>query len=265
VDGCIDDDHDKPEKGVSCLDELNTQLITIFIISNLKNIIELGLPSLRYYFRKYLKRKSKVQDSESSKDIRSKIEAQFYLDTYLTPDNDGTISDYLELSVQFGYLTLFAIAFPLSTALAFIGLWLEMFTDKIKVLKLVKRPIPLALKDIGNWWYIFSAISVLAIFSNTAIFCFTSRTFKVWVSGTDYEYLIFAIIVVILLIFRNQLQSLIPDIQEKYKIIMSRHEYILERLLLGGEGRDIVEDQEEYDATFYFTKPGVKEFNLLNE
>lgn len=261
IEGCIDDDHKEPTKGVSCLDELNTQLITIFIISYLKNCIELGLPYLRYYIRKYRKNKAKVEDMPS-KDIRTKIESQFYLDTYLTPENDGTISDYLELSVQFGYLTLFAIAFPLSTLLAFIGLWLEMFTDKIKVLKLVKRPIPLALKDIGNWWYIFSAISVLAIFSNTALFCFTSRTFKGWVSGTDFEYLIFAIIVVLLLIFRSQLQSWIPDIQEKYQIIMSRHEYIIERLLLGGDSQDIAEDVETYDSTMYFSKPAAKELSL---
>ena len=253
VEGCIDDDHKEPTKGASCLDELNTQLITIFIISYLKNCIELGLPYLRYYIRKYRKNKAKVEETPT-KDIRNKIESQVYLDTYLTPDNDGTINDYLELSVQFGYLTLFAIAFPLSTLLAFIGLWLEMFTDKIKVLKLVKRPIPLALKDIGNWWHIFSAISVLAIFSNTALFCFTSRTFEGWVSGTDYDYLIFAIIVVLLLIFRNQLQNWIPDIQEKYQIIMSRHEYIIERLLLGGDTQDIPEDVETYDSMFYFSK-----------
>ena len=261
VEGCLDEGHKEPTKGVSCLDELNTQLITIFIISYLKNIIELGLPYLRYYIRKYRKNKAKVEETPN-KDIRNKIESQVFLDTYLTPDNDGTINDYLELSVQFGYLTLFAIAFPLSTLLAFIGLWLEMFTDKIKVIKLVKRPIPLALKDIGNWWYIFSAISVLAIFSNTALFCFTSRTFEGWVSGTDYEYLIFAIIVVLLLIFRNQLQNWIPDIQEKYQIIMSRHEYIIERLLLGGDSQDIPEDVETYDSTLYFSKPAAKDLSL---
>lgn len=261
VEGCIDDSHKTPTKGVSCLDELNTQLITIFIISYLKNIIELGVPYIRYYMRRYRKNKNKVQEESAHKDFRSKIETQFFLDSYLTPENDGTINDYLELSIQFGYLTLFAIAFPLSTSLAFIGLWLEMFTDKIKVLKLVRRPIPLALKDIGNWWYIFSAISVLAIFSNTALFCFTSRTFKDWVSGSDFEFLIFAIIVVILLIFRTQLQTIIPDVAEKYQIVMARHEYILEKMLRGFGREDIPEDVETYDGTFYFAQMTSKDLS----
>lgn len=259
VEGCIDDSHSEPKKGVSCLNELNTQLITIFVISYLKNLMELGVPYIRYYIRKYRKSKAKIADESVQKDFRGKIEAQFFLDTYLTPENDGTINDYLELAIQFGYLTLFAIAFPLSTLLAFIGLWLEMFTDKIKVLKLVRRPIPMALKDIGNWWYIFSAISVLAIFSNTALFCFTSRTFKNWVDGSDYEYLIFAIIVIFLLIFRNQLQTFIPDIAEKYQIIMARHEYILEKMLRGVGKEDIPEDVEVYDGVFYYAEAASKD------
>lgn len=236
------------------MNELYTQLIAIFIVSYLKNLVELGLPFIKYQLRSRKKKNNVVHAHTEQKDIRTKLYKQLCLETYLSLDHDGTIDDYLELSVQFGYLTLFALAFPLSTTLAFVGLWLEMYTDKLKIMKLVRRPLPLAIKDIGTWWYIFSSICVLAIFSNTALFCFTSRTFKGWVKSPDYEYLIFAVIVVILLIFRSQLQSWIPDIEEKYEIVMARHEYVIDKVLRGADNSTIEEDVEIYDGTIYFAQ-----------
>lgn len=255
VEGCIvtnSEGNKESIKGESCIEELFSQLISIFIVSYVKNIIEIGVPFIKYQIRKR-KKTLQVTPVEKQKDLRSRIESQLYLESYLTREKDGTIEDYLELAVQFGYLTLFALAFPLSTLLAFIGLWLEMFTDKLKLLKLVQRPIPLAARDIGTWWHIFSAICILAIFSNTGLFCFTSRTFKTWDLGTSYQYLIFAIIVIVLLIFRSQLQSWIPDVHEKYEIIKARHVFILERLMRGSLKSDIAEEIETYDGTIYFT------------
>lgn len=264
--GCIVTDKDGNKdsvKGASCMDELYTQLISIFLISYAKNLIELGIPYIKYYLRKRKKSQSKGKVTNepsvaAPKDLRSKIESQLYLETYLTPEKDGTIDDYLELAVQFGYLTLFALAFPLSTLLAFLGLWLEMYTDKLKILKLVRRPVPLAIKDIGTWFYIFSTICVFAIFSNTGLFCFTSRTFQNWIGNSDYDYLIFAIVVVVLLIFRSQLQSWIPDVEEKYEIVKARHEYVLERLLRGSKRDEVTEDSETFDGAIYYAEQDIK-------
>ena len=136
---------------VSCMDELFIQLLIIFLVSYAKNLIEIGIPFIKYHYVKRQKLKNSIQQiKEDSKDIRSKIISQLFKEYYLTREVDGTIDDYMELAIQFGYLTLFALAFPLSTLLAFIGLWLEMHTDKLKVLRLVRRPIPLAAKDIGT-------------------------------------------------------------------------------------------------------------------
>ena len=255
VEGCIVNNSEGQKesiKGASCIDELFSQLISIFLVSYVKNLIEIGLPYIKYQIRRR-KKVQKIDAVSIPKDIRNKIESQIYLEPYLTRGNDGTIDDYLELAVQFGYLTLFALAFPLSTFLAFIGLWLEMHTDKLKLVRLVQRPIPFAIKDIGTWWHIFSAVCALAIFSNTALFCFTSMTFKVWTLDTNYTYLIYAIVVVILLIFRGQLQSWIPDVAEKYEIVKARHEFVVERMFRGKNKTDIPEEIETYDGTIYFS------------
>jgi Calcium-activated chloride channel len=239
--------------GASCMNELYIQLVAIFAVSYLKNLFEIGYPLIKYYIKKRRKKLSRVKYT-GKKDIRHRIESQLNLDSYLTRDKDGTIDDYLELVMQFGYLTLFALVFPLSTLLAFLGFWLEMFSDKLKIIRLVRRPDPLPVKDIGTWWYIYSTIGILAIFSNTALFCFTSRTFKDFVGSTEYEYLIFTLIVVVLMIFRTQIQSWIPDIAEKYEIVMDRHDYILEKVFRGSNNKvHLLQEEEHFDGTIYFT------------
>ncbi|OMJ91300.1 hypothetical protein SteCoe_6192 [Stentor coeruleus] len=253
--GCIVTEDGKKVKkiGESCMDELYTQLISIFIVSYVKNIVELGIPFIKYQMRKRKKAQAKIMSQEvAKKDIRGKIEAQLYLEYYVTTDKDGTIDDYMELAVQFGYLSLFARAFPLSATLTFLGLWFEMFTDKLKILRLVRRPIPLASKDIGTWLNIFSVVCVFAIFSNTALFCFTAPTFKNWEAANDYSYIIFALVVVGLLIFRSQIQSWIPDVPEKFEIVQARHDFIVERVLRGTPKTEFQEDEETFDMGIYF-------------
>ena len=57
----------------------------------------------------------------------------------------------------------------------------------------------------------------------------------------------------VLLIFRGQLRSWIPDIAEKYEIVKARHEFIVERTLRGKHKGDVSEEIETYDGTLYFT------------
>ena len=239
----------------TCMNELYVQLISIFLVSYAKNLIELGLPYGKYLLFRRLKRKSNAVNIEKDQaDIRNDIEGQLFLDDYVNYECDGTIEDYMELAVQFGYLSMFSLAFPLALALVFVGLWLEMLTDKIKLLKLVRRPIPLACKDIGVWAQIFSAICALSVLSNTALFCFTAPTFTNWKAAQDNSYLIFVIVVAFLLILRSQLMSWIPDVEEKYQTVQRRHEVIVEKYLRGSYPENTHEDIEMFDTNLYYCK-----------
>lgn len=253
TEGCIaTDSSGEAYKTSYCMSELQIQLISIFIVNYIKNLVEVGQPYIKFQLRKRRKMKNKhAKVTNESKDLRDKIETQLCLDYYMTTDSDGTIEDYMELAVLFGYLTLFAMAFPLSSLLAYIGLWFEMHTDKLKLLHLVRRPIPLSTKDIGTWLNIFSVLCVFGIFSNTALFCFTSKTFD-GIGGGQYNYIIFAVVVAVLLIFKNQLESWIPDVPGEYETIRARHEYIVEKVLRGEVNEVIEVDEEVYDAGMYF-------------
>ena len=236
------------------MNELFVQLISIFLVSYVKNLLELGIPYGKYLICKWRKNVIEIDVKYDSFDLRNDIEGQLYLGNYVTYETDGTIDDYLELAVQFGYLTFFSIAFPLSGALLFIGLWLEMLTDKLKILKLIRRPIPLANKDIGTWESIFSIMVGLSILSNSALFCFTAPTFRDWDAADKNKPIIFVVLVAILYIFRSQLMSWIPDIEAKYKTIFNRHEHIVEKHLRGNSTVKEPDNTEMFDKVLYYSK-----------
>jgi len=59
--------------------------------------------------------------------------------------------DYLELVIQYGYITFFAAAFPIGTFFTVIFIAIEAWSDMFKLENLYKRPIPFNTNDIGIW------------------------------------------------------------------------------------------------------------------
>jgi len=70
------------------------------------------------------------------------------------------------------------------------------------------------------------AISVLAIFSNVGIVCFTSKSF-----GDENQILSFLFFVFASLAFKFLLYEFIPEVPEKVWIVQERHKYIVNKLL----------------------------------
>jgi hypothetical protein len=243
LEGCIvDDDGQKVrEIGASCMDELYIQLISIFTVSFLKNFIELGKPYLMYKFGKklaggYDKNVRKVQSLISKTDyemLRDDIDRQVLLPPYVTREADGTLGEYLEIAVLFGYITLFAVAFPLSALLALVLIAIEIQVDKLKLLRLVRRPHPMGAKNIGTWWVIFQTTSIISLFTNSAVLCFTSPTFEDFEVAEDNIYITFAIFSGSLLAFRAWLKKVIPDISSKYETAFKRHQSVVDKWVIG--------------------------------
>lgn len=81
----------------------------------------------------------------------------------------GTLMDYAELAVQFGYITLFLAAFPLAPFLALVNNYVEFRSDAFKLLTQMQRPIPRGAEDIGGWQRVFKLITCIAVITNSAL------------------------------------------------------------------------------------------------
>ena len=89
-------------------------------------------------------------------------------------DEYEQFDDYLEWVIQFGYVVLFASAFPLAGALSLVCNAVELLADVFKVTYLCRRPRPSRARGIGIWLWLLYALAVTAIFTNLAIFAVAS-------------------------------------------------------------------------------------------
>jgi anoctamin-7 len=89
-------------------------------------------------------------------------------------DNEGLFDEYLEMVLQFGFITIFVAAFPLAPLFALLNNWLEIRLDAHKFVCETRRPIAERCQDIGVWFTILDALAQLAVISNAFLIAFTS-------------------------------------------------------------------------------------------
>ncbi|KAG7304247.1 hypothetical protein JYU34_011185 [Plutella xylostella] len=88
--------------------------------------------------------------------------------------NMGLFPEYLEMVLQYGFVTIFVAAFPLAPLFALLNNVLEMRLDAKKFLSCYRRPVPHRVNDIGVWYRILDSIGKLSIITNGFIIAFTS-------------------------------------------------------------------------------------------
>ncbi|XP_028347204.1 anoctamin-6 isoform X6 [Physeter macrocephalus] len=148
-----------------CLLELTTQLIIIMggkAIWN--NIQEVLLP----WVMNLIGRCRTVSGAE-------KKTPRWEQDYHLQPMGKlGLFYEYLEMIIQFGFVTLFVASFPLAPLLALVNNILEIRVDAWKLTTQYRRMVPEKAQDIGAWQPIMQGIAILAVVTNAMIIAFTS-------------------------------------------------------------------------------------------
>uniref|UniRef100_A0A8D3DWA5 Anoctamin n=1 Tax=Scophthalmus maximus TaxID=52904 RepID=A0A8D3DWA5_SCOMX len=86
----------------------------------------------------------------------------------------GLFYEYLEMVIQFGFITLFVASFPLAPLLALINNIIEVRVDAWKLTTQFRRPVAAKAHSIGAWEEILSGIAVLSVVTNAFIVAFTS-------------------------------------------------------------------------------------------
>ncbi|KAI5068492.1 hypothetical protein GOP47_0016837 [Adiantum capillus-veneris] len=153
-------------------------LIQRLVISQIiNNITENLIPYILYRRNRHktlqIEREAKKDPQERSKRHMPQVEKEFLKSSYTASiENDledGLFDDFLELALQFGMVAMFASAFPLVFAFAFVNNLIEIRSDASKLLLVLRRPVPRAVSSIGAWLNIFQYLGVIAICTNCAL------------------------------------------------------------------------------------------------
>jgi hypothetical protein len=101
---------------------------------------------------------------------------------------EQSITQYLEIVLQFGYTALFATVLPISALFAHISCIISIKAYTYKILHFQQRCFPYGAQDIGTWQSVFLVIAVVAVATNAGLTVFTmdalndySNVFRFWV------------------------------------------------------------------------------------
>ena len=142
------------------------ELISIYTFDELRRIVtETVIPFLIRKFKESKIKNSlvKVKTFDADQKTEEIIEKKILETTYAKYEG---FDDYLEIVINFAYITLFASAFPLAPALILMFHYLESLSDRYKVLNVYQRPMAERGEGIGSWLGVLRIISILSVLSN---------------------------------------------------------------------------------------------------
>ncbi|EDW81887.2 uncharacterized protein Dwil_GK25421 [Drosophila willistoni] len=159
-----------------CLMELCMQLVIIMVGKQIVNaVIEMLVPYLMRTIKRYIQHYNwyRRQHEDEPRLVPCN---QFTEDYNLLPmENDSLYAEYLEMVVQYGFIILFSLAFPLAPLLALINNAIEVRLDAIKMLRFFRRPVGMRARDIGVWHNIMTVVTRIAVASSAMIIAFSTN------------------------------------------------------------------------------------------
>ncbi|XP_059181699.1 anoctamin-2b isoform X1 [Centropristis striata] len=153
-----------------CLIELCIQLSIIMLGKQLiqNNIFEIGIPKLKKLVRAIKNKGSAEEELEGERPPQ-----QWNLDYALAPF-EGLTPEYMEMIIQFGFVSLFVASFPLAPLFALLNNVIEIRLDAKKFVTELRRPVAVRAKDIGIWYNILSGMGKFSVIINAFVISFTS-------------------------------------------------------------------------------------------
>ncbi|XP_046890513.1 anoctamin-10 [Hypomesus transpacificus] len=184
---------------------LRKRLSSLLIVTQLVNqCTELVVPWLVDRFLRAPQRPQLEDDSEEDK-----IRAQRSL-----PPFPGLFSEYIELLVQFGYLSLFSCVYPLTPVLLLLNNVTEIRGDAYKICKLFRKPFCAPVASMGVWQTAFEILSFVSVMSNCWLLLLSPRIREFCLEGgiSGRNIMLVAILVEhILILIKMVLAFMIPD------------------------------------------------------
>uniref|UniRef100_A0A8C6YJX4 Anoctamin n=1 Tax=Nothoprocta perdicaria TaxID=30464 RepID=A0A8C6YJX4_NOTPE len=166
-----------------CLIELAQELLIIMVGKQIiNNMQEVVIPKLKCWWQKqrFASSKKVPKEGESVQAEKAPWEMNYQLLVF-----EGLFDEYLEMVMQFGFITIFVAACPLAPLFALLNNWVEIRLDAQKFVCDYRRPVAERAQGIGIWFYILEVIAHLAVISNAFLIAFTSD----FLPRTYYKYI----------------------------------------------------------------------------
>mmetsp|Transcript_25885 Transcript_25885/g.43135 ORF Transcript_25885/g.43135 Transcript_25885/m.43135 type:complete len:187 (+) Transcript_25885:110-670(+) len=151
---------------------------------------------------------------------------------------------FMEIIIQFGYVTLFASAYPLASVISIVANLIEIRADAFRITYLCQRPRSIRCDGLNMWNKLLGAIVRLSALTNCLIFGFTSGQLMEWLPSlyqmddtdhmrftTDKGWIVIFIIFGLerLLLWTGMLlDAIIPDVPEDVMNQLERRYFVLE-------------------------------------
>jgi len=232
----------------SCMSELAQTVVIIFGTSvAVKNFGDMW-PLVVARVKKCFGIRTEVDIAALRNTQKGPAEKEFELEAYDT--STELIDDYAELSIQYGYVTMFVTACPIAPLLAYYSNVYEIKLDGGHVLHQYRRPIPQSCEDIGTWQDIFQILSFIACITNAGIMCFTmdiivsEPSVKIWLF-IAFQYAVFSIM--------SFFDYMIDDVPHEVTVQLQRQEFLVSKVV----DLDLSDDDEEEANSFSIAVPKI--------
>ncbi|KAF0716863.1 Aste57867_2628 [Aphanomyces stellatus] len=230
----------------NCLGELRLQLIVLFGIQVfVSNPLELFFPMAMQRLKLYFVAKKENVEIATIKSQQSEGERQAELAPY---EVDEAFQDYNEMVIQYGFVTLFVVAFPLTPAMALFNNLFEVHLDSFKLCSAYRRPFPHRASDIGSWNFFLNLMNMFAVVTNIGILLFTydpDGTLSSDATSTSTKWVLFILAEQVCIGMRFFVAFAVPDEPVELGQLKARFKAIEATVFLGQDpNKDISKARE---------------------
>jgi len=152
---------------------------------------------------------------------------------------ENTLDDMSEISIQYGYISLFFICFPIVPLFAFLNNIVEIRIDGIKLVRNSRRPLPFGAKGLGKWITVLEFLSIISVVTNAALFTFITDKIERYSKKYDLREIahlklkVFVILCTSLLVIIGIFKIVIKDMPDSVKKHLVRQQCIEDVLVKG--------------------------------
>lgn len=252
-----------------CMEALNYALGTIFLVRVIiGNVLEVMLPALsnqknselntvkedeKAYLTTNIEACLAARDDNDGWNIDRILEMTAIEEQYQMTQYDTLIDmtcDTQEVVLQFGYVVLFCVSFPMIPFVAFVSNYIEIRVDAWKIGTQSRRPMPEGAEDIGTWQDVMNIMTVLSIIMNGGIIFFASDYLEVLYGQSielKWKVMIFTVTEHVALIIKYIIEIAINDVPMEVTTQIERQNLIINKVIKNI--KDEVADIDEYKRT----------------